>query len=102
MAKKRPKPEKTISKFRQVNVLMGQGMPRIDAIRQIGAFAQSYCRRNMQYGGMGVDQQKELKRLQRENDRPAGQSLLKKSFELKFCAYFSHVQRRWEQVLGAL
>ena len=33
MAIKRPKPEEIVMKLRQVEVLMGQGMPRIDAIR---------------------------------------------------------------------
>lgn len=36
MAIKRPKPEEIVVKLRQVEVLMGQGLPRIDAIRQIG------------------------------------------------------------------
>ena len=48
---------------------MGQGMPRLDAIRQIGVVEQTYYRWRKQYEGMGVDQLKELKRLQRENDR---------------------------------
>jgi len=69
MANKRPKPEEIVSKLRQVEVLMGQGMPRLDAIRQIGVVEQTYYRWRKQYGGMGVDQLKELKRLQRENDR---------------------------------
>jgi hypothetical protein len=34
MAVRRPKPEEIVVKLRQVEVLMGQGMPRIDAIRQ--------------------------------------------------------------------
>jgi hypothetical protein len=33
MAFNRPKPEKIVVKLRQVEALMGQGMPRIDAIR---------------------------------------------------------------------
>ena len=69
MANKRPKPEEIVSKLRQVEVLMGQGMPRLDAIRQIGVVEQTYYRWGKQYGGMGVDQLKELKRLQKENDR---------------------------------
>ena len=36
MANKRPKPEEIVTKLRQVEVLSGQGMPRLDAIRQIG------------------------------------------------------------------
>lgn len=69
MANKRPKPEEIVSKLRQVEVLMGQGMPRLDAIRQIGVVEQTYYRWRRQYGGMGVDQLKELKRLQKENER---------------------------------
>ncbi len=48
---------------------MGQGMPRLDAIRQIDVVEQTYYRWRKQYGGMGVDQLKELKRLQKENER---------------------------------
>ena len=69
MANKRPKPEEIVSKLRQVEVLMGQGMSRLDPIRQIGVVEQTYYRWRKRYGGMGVDQLKELKRLQKENDR---------------------------------
>ena len=63
MTSKRPKPEEIVSKLRQVEVLMGQGMSRLDAIRQIGVVEQTYYRWRKQYGGMGVDQLKELRRL---------------------------------------
>ena len=69
MANKRLKPEEIVSKLRQVEVLMGQGMSRLDAIRQIGVVEQTYYRWRKKYGGMGVDQLKELKRLQKENER---------------------------------
>ena len=69
MTNKRPQPEEIITKLRQVEVLMGQGMARLDAIRQIGVVEQTYYRWRKQFGGMGVDQLKELKRLQKENDR---------------------------------
>ena len=69
MANKRPKPEEIVSKLRQVEVLMGQGLSRLDAIRRIGVVEQTYYRWRKQYGGMGVDQLKELKRLQQENER---------------------------------
>ena len=69
MTNKRPQPEEIITKLRQAEVLMGQGMARLDAIRQIGVVEQTYYRWRKQYGGMGVDQLKELKRLQKENDR---------------------------------
>ena len=69
MATKRPKPEEIVVKLRQVEVLMGQGMPRIDAIRQIGVTEQTYYRWKRKYGGLGMEQLKELTRLQKENTR---------------------------------
>jgi transposase len=68
VANKRPKPEEIVIKLRQVEVLIGQGKMRIDAIRLIGVSEQTYYRWRKQYGGMGTDQVKELKRLQKEND----------------------------------
>jgi putative transposase len=55
--------------LRQVEVLIGHGMARIDAIRQICVVEQTYYRWRKQYGGMGTAQFKELKRLQKENER---------------------------------
>ena len=60
MAIKRPKPEEIVVKLRQVEVLMGQGMPRIDAIRQISVTEQTYYRWKKKYGGMGTEQHMEL------------------------------------------
>jgi len=69
MAIKRHKPEDIVTKLRQVDVLVGQGMSRIDAIREISITEQTYYRWRKQYGGMGTDQLKELKRLQKVNER---------------------------------
>jgi len=69
MAIKGPKPKEIVVKLRQVEVLMGQGMLRIDAIRQISVTEQTYYRWKKKYGGMGTEQLKELKRLQKENER---------------------------------
>ena len=69
MAIKRNKPEEIVTKLRQVEVLVVQGKARIDAICEIGVVEQTYYRWRKQYGGMGTDQLKELKRLQKENDR---------------------------------
>ena len=69
MAIKRNKPEEIVTKLRQVEVLVGQGKARIVAIREIGVVEQTYYRWRKQYGGMGTDQLKELKRIQKENDR---------------------------------
>jgi len=43
-------------------------MARVDAIRQISITEQTYYRWRKQYGGMGTDQLKELRRLQKENE----------------------------------
>jgi transposase-like protein len=69
MAIKRHKPEEIVTKLRQVEVLVGQGMARIDAIREISITEQTYYRWRKHYGGMGTNQLKELKRLQKENER---------------------------------
>ena len=69
MSNKRHKLEEIVTKLRQVEVLVGQGMARIDAIREIGVVEQTYYRWRKLYGGMGRDQVKELKRLQKENER---------------------------------
>ena len=68
MAIKRPKPEEIVVKLRQVEALMGPGMPRIDTIRQISVTEQTYYRWKKKYGGMGIEQLKKLKRLQKENE----------------------------------
>ena len=69
MAHKRHKPEEIVTKLRQVEVLVGQGMARIDAIREVRITEQVFYRYRKQYGGMGTAQLKELKRLQKENER---------------------------------
>ena len=69
MGIKRGKPDEIVTKLRQVEVLCGQGIPRVDAIRQVQTTEQTFCRWRKQYGGMGTDQLKELKRFQKENDR---------------------------------
>lgn len=69
MATKRHKPEEIVTKLRQVEVLVGQGMARVDAIREVRITEQTYYRWRKQYGGMGTDQLRELRRLQKENER---------------------------------
>jgi len=82
MARKHHKPEEIVSKLRQVDVLVGQGHPRVDAIRQVSITEQTYYRWRKQYGGMhcptgnceanadrGTDQLKELKKVQKENEQ---------------------------------
>ena len=69
MGIKRHKPEEIVTKGRPPEVLVGQGMARIDAIRQISIAEQTYYRWRKHYGGMGTGQLKELKRLHKANER---------------------------------
>ena len=69
MARKHHRPEEVVTKLRQVDVLVGQGNPRVDAIRQVSITEQTYYRWRKQYGGMGTDQLKELKKVQKENEQ---------------------------------
>ena len=70
MAKKRYKPEEIVAKLRQVEVLQGQGSTVVDAIRQIGVTEVTYYRWRREYGGMKTDQLRQLKDLEKENQRP--------------------------------
>ena len=61
--------EKVVTKIRQVEVLVGQGMKRIDAIREVGIVEQAFYRWLKQDGGMGTHHEKVPKRPQKENER---------------------------------
>ena len=71
MANKQHTPEEIVTKLRQVEVLVGQGKPRLDAIRSIGVWEQTYYRWRKQYGGMGKDRVKELYRRANDDQRYA-------------------------------
>ena len=60
MGIKRHRPEEIVTKLRQVEVLVGQGMSRIDAIREVQLTEQTIYRWRKQYGGMGTVQLREL------------------------------------------
>ena len=61
MANKRHKPEEIVTKQRQVEVLVGQVMARIDAIREVWITEQTFYLWRKHYGGMGTTRHKELK-----------------------------------------
>ena len=50
-------------------MLHSEGSTIADAIRQIGVSEVTFYRWRKEYGGMGTDQLKELKRLQEETER---------------------------------
>ena len=55
--------------MRQVYVLVGQGMARVDVIWHASVTEHTYFRQRKRYGGMRTDQLKELKKLQKENEQ---------------------------------
>ena len=69
MSKKRHKPEESVSKLRQVDVLTSQGQTVAQAIRSIGVTEVTYYRWRQEYGGLKSDQVKRLKELEQENLR---------------------------------
>ena len=69
MGSKRHKPEEIVTKLRQVEVLVGQGMARVDAIREVRITEQTYYRWRKEYGGLTTTQVKRLKELEKENQR---------------------------------
>ena len=50
-------------------MIVGEEMPRLDAIREISITEQTGYRLRKLYGGTETDQLKELKLLQKENER---------------------------------
>ena len=50
MGIKRHRPEEIVTKLRQVEVLVGQGLARIDAIRQVQITEQTFYRWRKQWG----------------------------------------------------
>lgn len=69
MSGKRYRPEEIISKLREAEVLLAEGVSVGEVIRRLGVNKITYYRWRREYGGMKVDQAKRLKDLERENAR---------------------------------
>lgn len=70
MAKRRRHtPEKIIQMLREAEILISQGQTIAAASKQLGINQQTYYRWRNQYGGMKLDQMRQLKALQAENAR---------------------------------
>ena len=67
MPRKKHAPEEIVAKLRQVDVLVSQGVPVADAVRQIGVTEVTYYRWRQEYGGLKLDQMNRLKQLELEN-----------------------------------
>ncbi len=69
MGSKRYSPEQIIRHLRQAEVLSSQGRSISEISRDIGITENTYYRWRKEYGGMGVNQARRLKELERENAR---------------------------------
>ena len=69
MSRKRYRPEDIITKLREAEVLLSQGMHVEAMLRQLGVSGQTYYRWRKEYGGMRVDQARRLKDVEQENTR---------------------------------
>lgn len=69
MAKKNYTAEQIISKLREVEIKISQGIAAAEAIRSIGVSDQTYYRWRREYGGMRTDQAKRMKEIEKENIR---------------------------------
>ena len=61
--------EQIIVKLREIEILCGQGNTIAQAVRQAGITEQTYYRWRKEYGGMGTNEAKRLKELEKENAR---------------------------------
>jgi len=69
MPRKRYTAEQIIRYLRQAEVLNSQHRSVSEICREIGISENTYYRWRKEYGGMGVDQARRLKELERENGR---------------------------------
>ena len=69
MSGKRYTPEEIISKLREAEVYLAEGVSVGEVIRRLGVTKITYYRWRREYGGMKVDQAKRLKSLEKENAR---------------------------------
>ena len=69
MPRKTPKAEEIVANLRQVELLLSQGKPAVEAVRAIGVTEATYYRWRREYGGLKTDQVRRLKELEAENAR---------------------------------
>lgn len=72
MPQKRYQAEQIIPKLREAEVLLAKGMTVEQACRQIEISEQTYYRWRKKYGGLNMDQAKQLRELLKENSRLKG------------------------------
>jgi DNA invertase Pin-like site-specific DNA recombinase len=63
------RPQQTVQKLRQANVELGKGLGVKEVCRKIKVSQQTYYRWGQRYGGMNPEMIKELRALQKQNQR---------------------------------
>ena len=66
---KKYRPEQIVQKLRQADVALGKGLSVKEVCRKIEVSQQTYYRWRQRYGGMSPEMIKELRVLQKENQR---------------------------------
>ena len=69
MARKRFNDEQILNLLREIELSLASGSDVATACRSAGVSDATYYAWRKKYGGMGTEQLKELKRLQKENER---------------------------------
>ena len=69
MSEKRYKAEEIISKLREAEVYLAEGVKVDEVIRRLGVNKITYYRWRKEFGGMRTEQAKRLKDLEKENAR---------------------------------
>jgi len=69
MSRRRHTAEQIITALREAEVALANGKTVREVMRELGISEQTYYRWRKEFGGMGVDQARQLKELQRENAR---------------------------------
>jgi putative transposase len=69
MARTRYTAEEIIGQLRTIEIDLGKGLAVVEACRKLGITEQTYYRWKKEYGGLRVDQAKQLKGLEQENVR---------------------------------
>ncbi len=70
MAKRRSyTPEQIITKLREAEIYLGQGKTVKEASKLLEISEQTYYRWRKEYGGMGINQARKLKEVEKENAR---------------------------------
>jgi putative transposase len=67
MPRKQFAAEQIITKLREAEVLLSQGMTVIEAARKLEISEQTYYRWRKEYGGLDMTQARKLKELEKEN-----------------------------------